>query len=70
METSLAIFILQEAVQNAPAIYAELQKLFTKSDPTPEDWADLRARVKAKDYRAYVPATALPAVPPQADKPA
>lgn len=56
---SLALFILEAAIKDAPALAAELKVLFTKTDPTPDDWAALHLRVAAKTYRDYVPATAL-----------
>jgi len=56
---SLGIFIIEEAIKESPAIYAELQRLFTKSDPTPADWAELRAKVAEKHYKDFVPATAI-----------
>jgi hypothetical protein len=56
----LGLFVLEEAIKNEPAIAAELQKLFTKADPTAEDWAALRAKVLAKSYKDFVPDTALP----------
>ena len=65
----LGLFILEEAIKNEPAIAAEIRELLKKNDPTPEDWAALRARVASKTYRDYVPATALPpepAAPPAA----
>jgi hypothetical protein len=52
---SLGLFVIQEAIKNEPAIAAALQKLFTKADPTPEDWAALHAQVAAKSYTDYAP---------------
>jgi len=56
----LAFFIVEEAIKEGPALYADLQKLCAKADPTAADWAELRAKVAAKTYFDYVPNTALP----------
>lgn len=64
----LGLFVIEEAIKYEPAIAAAIRDLFTKTDPTPADWAALRAKV-GKGYRDYVPATALPAdttIPPAA----
>jgi len=57
---SLALFLLEEGIKQSPAIYAEIRKLCTKENPTPEDWSELRAKVSEHSYRDYVPATAIP----------
>lgn len=56
----LALFVLQEAVQAIPAIEAELRTLFARPAITAADWQALHARLAAKDYFAYVPASTLP----------
>jgi hypothetical protein len=58
--TSLALFIIEEAIKEEPAIAAAIQNLLEKPDPGPEDWAELRARVLTKSYADYVPQSALP----------
>jgi hypothetical protein len=65
METAvqLAIFAIEEAIKEEPAIAAALKDIFTKADPTAADWAALRARIAAKDYADYVPDSALSAAP-------
>src|SRR6266404_855040 len=60
----LAIFIVEEAIKAEPAIAAMLQQLFNKADPTPADWAQLRAAVAGKSYGDYVPDSALPVAEP------
>ena len=57
---ALALFIVEEAIKMEPAIAAALKDIFTRPDPTAEDWAMLRARIVAKDYADYVPDSALP----------
>ncbi len=63
---SLAVFIIQEAVKNEPAIADAIRSLFNKADPTPDDWAALRAKVQGKSYADYVPDSALAAAAPGA----
>jgi DNA polymerase III subunit gamma/tau len=60
---SLVFFLLEEAIKNEPAIADEVRSLLNKADPTPEDWALLRANVRDKTYAQYVPASALAAAP-------
>lgn len=57
---SLAFFVIEEAIKEAPAIAAGLQQLFAKANPTREDWDALRSKVAAKSYQDYVPDSALP----------
>lgn len=54
------ISLVQEAITLEPSIQAELQTLFSQSNPTPADWEALRQKVLSKTYGDYVPATALP----------
>lgn len=60
MPPTLIIFALEEAIKESPAIYADVQALFKLDNPTPQDWTDLRARVRGKSYRDFVPGSALP----------
>lgn len=55
----LVVSLLEEAIKEEPAIVAEFQSIFSKPNPTPDDWAALRAKVLAKNYADYVPASAL-----------
>lgn len=55
----LVFFILEEAIKEEPALVADLQGIFSKANPTAADWAALRAKVGAKSYADYVPASAL-----------
>lgn len=50
-------------VQSLPEVQKLLRELFNKADPTDADWAALRAKVLAKKYEDYVPATKLPKDP-------
>jgi hypothetical protein len=55
----LVLFGLQELIQHAPELAADIQALLTKPDATPADWEALRARVKAKSYFDYVQKSSL-----------
>jgi hypothetical protein len=57
---ALIISLVEEAVKEEPAIQADIVNIFTKSNPTPADWEALRAKVLAKGYGDYVPASQLP----------
>ena len=56
---ALIIQLVEEAIKITPAAYADFQTIFSNPNPTPADWAALRAKVLAKDYAAYVPASDL-----------
>jgi len=58
---SLIISLVEEAIKEYPAIAADLTSIFSKSNPTPDDWNLLRAKVLVKSYADYVPASAIPA---------
>jgi hypothetical protein len=66
---ALAFFLIEEGIKLEPGLAEDLRNLFTKADPTPEDWAALRAKVTAKSYADYVPASALTAATPPAATP-
>lgn len=58
---ALILQLVEEAVVLTPGIVEDLKTIFSKPNPTPEDWAALRTKVLAKSYADYVPASALPA---------
>ena len=66
---ALIIQMVQEAVTLAPGIVADLQTIFNNPNPTPADWEALRAKVLAKTYADYVPASALAPGSPAAEIP-
>jgi hypothetical protein len=66
---ALIIALVQEAITLEPSVMAELQALFTLPNPSPADWEALRQKVLAKSYADYVPASALAASSPVAEKP-
>lgn len=51
---SLLVFGIQQLITHEPEIAAEIKSLFSKADPTPEDWASLHAKIAAKSYDDYV----------------
>jgi len=59
MPIPLIIFALQEAIKYAPALAVEISALLEKSNPTEQDWADLRAKFAAKTYESMVPHSGL-----------
>lgn len=57
---SAIIAAVLSLVQSLPEAQKLLRELFSKPDPTDADWATLRAKVLAKKYEDYVPASKLP----------
>lgn len=57
---ALILQLVEAAIQEEPAIAADLKNLFSGTAPTPEQWAALRASVAAETYGQFVPASALP----------
>jgi hypothetical protein len=56
----LLLFALGEAVKMCPQLKSDIQAILAKDNPTPADWAALRAKIAASDYFTYVPASSLP----------
>jgi len=52
--------IIEFAIQYAPTMIADLQRLFASGNPTPADYAALRAQVSAETYAQFVPGSDLP----------
>lgn len=52
---ALIVQLVELAVKEAPAIATELQAIFSKPNPTPEDWAALRAKVAAQSFESLAP---------------
>ena len=57
---ALIIQLIELAIQEEPALAADLQKLFASGTPTPADFAALRASIASENYGQFVPASALP----------
>ncbi len=56
---SLGLFVVEEAIKDAPELAADIQELLSKPNPTHDDWEALRAKW-SKSYRDYVPDSQLP----------
>lgn len=52
---ALVIGLIEEAIKEEPAIAAELQALFSKPNPTPEDWQALRTKVLSQSFEQIAP---------------
>jgi len=57
---SVIIFAVQEAIKHAPGLVTDLRTILSKSEPTDEDWDELRKKVASKGYYDYVPASSIP----------
>lgn len=57
---SAIITAFSELLRLAPQLAADVQAILAKSEPTAEDWDALKAKVNAKSYFDYVPASDLP----------
>ena len=55
---SLVIGLVEELVANEPAIAAEIQSILSGGNPTPDQWATLRASIAAGKYTTQQPPTA------------
>ena len=51
----LILGLVELMVKYEPAIAADLKNIFSKSDPTPEDWMALRAKVCGTPFEALAP---------------
>lgn len=56
----LVIDIVEALIKIAPQLEQEFRDLFCDGTPTAEDFAALRARVAALDYKSSVPNSDLP----------
>jgi hypothetical protein len=54
------IGLIEQAITQEPKIAAALHDIFSKPNPTPDDWTALRAQVLAKGYDDYVPGSNSP----------
>jgi hypothetical protein len=55
----MALSVLEKIVSMFPGIAVDLKAIFNNPSPTPADWQAIKAKVKAKSYADYVPASAL-----------
>ena len=63
---ALIISLVEEAIKDYPAIAADLTAIFSKPNPTPDDWNALRAKVLGETFEALAPAAAAN-LPPATD---
>jgi len=56
----LVIFGIEEAIQQTPALVADLQAIFANGAPTAADFAALREKVASESYKQFVPGSQLP----------
>lgn len=61
---ALIVSLVEEAVKLAPNVAADIKAIFNKTDATPQDWADLKAKILANTYESYVPDTQIGKTPP------
>lgn len=54
------ISLVQEIIVQEPKIAAALKEIFTKENPTPDDWLLLRAAVSSESYEVLVPSSKIP----------
>ena len=52
---SLIIGLVELAVKAEPALAAELQTIFNNPNPTPDDWAALKAKVTGTSFESLAP---------------
>jgi hypothetical protein len=52
---AMIVGLVEEAIKLAPHIRADLQTIFSHPNPTPEDWAALRAKVLATSFESLAP---------------
>ena len=57
---TLIIFGIEEAIQQTPALIADLQQIFSNGAPTAADFAALRAKVASESYQQFVPESSIP----------
>lgn len=56
----LIIFGIEQAITQAPALAADLKEIFSSGNPSPADFATLRAKVASETYGQLVPDSQLP----------
>lgn len=47
--------LVQQLITEAPAVYAELQTIFSKPNPTPADWEALRTKIGSETFQSLAP---------------
>jgi hypothetical protein len=57
---TLVIFGIEEAIQQTPALIADLQQIFASGAPTAAQFEALRAKVASESYQQFVPDSSIP----------
>ena len=52
---ALIISLIEEAIKVEPMVAAELQAIFSKPQPTTEDWLALKAKVLGQQFAQLAP---------------
>ena len=65
---SLIFSLVEEAVKITPGLVTAFEEIFSRPNPSPDDWAELRAKVAAGSYADYVPKSDLNQPPLVASK--
>jgi hypothetical protein len=55
----LAVFVIEEAIKNAPELLLDMKNLFGAGVPTAEDFAALRQKIAGESYKTFVPQSRL-----------
>lgn len=56
MNPTVILTAIEMFAKESPEIMAALKRLFTKTDPTPQDWAAERQIIEDMNYDKLVPA--------------
>lgn len=60
---AVIIELIREGVKSYPQLAEELKAIFSKPEPTPEDWLALRTKVLSQSFESLAPHATLPAEP-------
>lgn len=52
---ALLVSLVEDLITEAPAVYAELQSIFYKPNPTSADWEALRTKVLGESFASLAP---------------
>ena len=52
---ALIVSLVEEAIKVYPQLAAELSVIFTKPNPTPEDWLALKAKIQSQTFESIAP---------------
>lgn len=57
----VVLTLVEKLIEMEPQIVGSIQKVLTKQNPTPADWAAERLEILSKSYKDFVPDSQLPA---------